>query len=85
MDVAQILLLERGQLVGEKVRLLLVVAFEAEDVAGLDDAAQHVRNFPRGHELAAGQLADPRDAFGLVLAALRCFCSYHGVYFVYPS
>ncbi len=43
MDVAHVLLVERGELVGEEVRLLLVVAFDAEDVAGLDDASQRPR------------------------------------------
>ena len=80
MDVAQVLLVERGELVGEEVRLLLVVAFEAEDVAGLDDALQQVGHLVRGHELAAGQPADTLDALRLVLAAHGNFCSSHEVF-----
>ena len=84
MDVAQVLLFQRGELVGEEVRLLLVVAFEAEDVAGLDDAPEDFGHLVGAHELAAGQLAHALDPLGFVLAARRRFCSDHVIFFVYP-
>ena len=84
MDVAQVLLFQRGELVSEEVRLLLVVAFEAEDVARLDDAPEDLGHLVGAHELAAGQLAHALDPLGLVLAAQCRFCSDHVAFFVYP-
>ena len=55
--------------VGEKVRLLLVVALEAENVAGLDDALENLRRGFRGNKLSFRESADAAHAFRLVSAA----------------
>ena len=79
VDVVQVLSVERGKLVGEKVRLLLVVAFQAEDIAGLDDPLQHRRHVLRRDELATRKPADTIQTLRLVAATHANFCSCHEV------
>ena len=69
VDVAEVFFGERRQLVGQKIRLLLVVALEAENVAGLDDALENLRRGFRGNKLSFRESADAAHAFRLVAAA----------------
>ena len=77
MDVAQILLVERGELVGEEVGLLLVVAFQAKDVARLDDPLQQIGHTLRRDELALRKPANTTQTLRLVLPTHGNFCSSH--------
>ena len=50
--------IDRSERVGEEVRLLLVVAFEADAVAGFDDAFENLGHLFGRDDLAPRELAD---------------------------
>ena len=59
VDVVQHLRVGLGERACEEVGLLLVVAFEAEPIAGLEDGLEQFRDVGRRHDLARGE-ARPR-------------------------